>query len=158
MNELTELESLTLVLRGMPTLADQQEYMRQRSMTQLTDIAVGAGVDKPAKTKALLVDQIIAKLLSGDEASTGQGVLPVEERKRGVPLPAKVASYRPDQLWEIISGWEVAQGLDEDARAAYTEDTLREYLGYLWNARERGIPQPTWMSLVSYLEARDDIV
>ncbi len=149
-DELSQTDTLRLALRGMPTLADQQAYLRKFNMTMLGEMALAAEIDKPAHAKNGLVDQIIAKLLSGDVASTDQGVLSVGERKRGAPLPAKVASYRPDELWLIISGWEIDQGLDEDARAAYSEDDLREYIGYLWDSRELGVPPKQWQTLTQY--------
>ncbi len=153
-DELSKADTLRLALQGMPTLADQQEYLRKLNMTELGELAALAGVVSPAKAKVPLVDQVIAKLLSGENAlaSTDQGVLSVEERKRGAPLPAKVASYRPDELWPIMSGWEIDQGLAEDARATYSEDDLREYLGYLWDRREIGIPPKQWKTIAQYFD------
>lgn len=85
-----------------------------------------------------------------DEASSDGGVLREEGRVPGVSLPAKVAKYRPEQLWPQISGWEIDQGLDDAARATFSEDECREYLAYLWKVAALGQPPKDWLKITEY--------
>lgn len=85
-----------------------------------------------------------------DAASSGQGVLPEEGRGKGVGVPAKVAAMEPEQLWTEILGWEIDQGLDADARAAFSDDQLREYLGYLWHMGALGRAPRFWQTIEVY--------
>lgn len=164
-----EFEQIQLIVKGMPTLEDAQSFLAGKNMTELGEIAAQAGIEKPASTKAARIDEIIAALTSGevaatgdsepspssdspedDQASSGQGVLPEEERGGGVSLPAKVANFAPDELWPQILGWELDQGLDEDARAGFSDEELREYLAYLWDMGNRGQPPATWIPIKNY--------
>ena len=188
--ELSEFDQMRLVVRGAANLEDASAFMKDRyKVAELEALAAEAGVESPAKTKDALIEQIIAKVTSGeeanvdadasettvgagpdasadpdaespeagtssgdsaDEASSDAGVLPEEGRIPGVSLPEKVAKYRPEQLWSIISGWEVDQGLGADARAAYTNDELREYIAYLWYQNQMSRPRQDWLRITEY--------
>lgn len=161
--ELSDVDSLRLTVRGMGTLAEMRAYLMARKMGELEMIAVEAHVSgRLASTKIGVADQIIAKFTSdeevvpeapigtSDEASSDHGVLPEEVRSVGVSLPAKVAATLPEQLWPQILGWEIDQGLDESARAAFTTDQLREYLGYLWHMGQMGRAPRAWARITEY--------
>lgn len=168
--DLSEIETLQLTLKGMGTLADMQAFLMERKMTELESIAVEANVEgRLASTKIGVIDQIIAKLVSNveaateseleavidpgadapDEASAGQGVLPVEEAGGGVSIPAKVAAMPPERLWSEILGWEIDQRLGEDT-PVYSTDELREYLAYLWNQGALGRDPKLWSPISDY--------
>lgn len=153
--QLSEFDNLALTIRSSgESLEDLSETLKASyKMAELEAFALEAGIDAPARGKEALITQLIAQVTSGedavvddtnppqDEAPPDQvGVLPGEGGVRGVSLPEKVAKYRPEQLWPQILGWEIDQGLDEDARASYSEDECREYLAHLWTAVNMGRP------------------
>ena len=175
--QLSEYDNMRLSLRSAgETLEEQILFLKDAyKMAELEAFAEMAGVASPAKTKDALAEQIIAIVTSGEEANVDDeadspnddagedeadspedpaepetGVLSGEGVVRGVSLPAKVAKYRPEQLWPQILGWEVDQGLDEIARSAFTEDELREYLAYLWRVRDLGVKPQNWAKITEY--------
>jgi hypothetical protein len=174
MAELSEFDAMRLAVKqeAKNSLEDAHTYLKDNYIVaKLTEFAEEAGIEDPATTKDPLIEQLIAKLTSGEDAETGdeseaeeeseaedEEAVPDEKsvlssgkgRAKGVSLPAKVASYPPDQLWPQISGWELDQGLDEDAQAAYSEDELREYLAYLWAEGRTGQDPARRLRIVDY--------
>ena len=176
-NTMSDLDNMRITVRAAANLEEAATYLDGTfKVIELTGFANELGIEKPASVKPALIEQIIAKVTSGeeaninsddatvpeeakdegpkppeeDEADPESGVLSGEEVVRGVSLPAKVASYPSAHLWTQILGWEIDQKLDADARATYTEDELREYLAYLWNQGALGQPPSSWSPITDY--------
>lgn len=161
-------DEIRKTLKLMGSLADMQAWLGQAKMVQLEAIARDAGVEKPASRKDALVEQVISTLLpsegasvgsegdsedespsADDEESSGFDALPDEGGEGGAApttnrriVPRKFGRFTDEELVVEINGWEINEKVDG---TAYSRDWMEQYLAYLWEQAERGVPPASWM-------------